>query len=388
MAHSDLSRRSLLKRGGAALAGLGVLRLAGPAHAFGDESGGEVVPWLDRPEPNPVPEVIVRQLDWERLDSWLTPPDQFFVIKHFDEPKLSERDWRLEIGGLVARPMTLSLADLKDRARQEVTFTLECSGNSAFPFNPGLVGNATWAGTPLAPLLEEAGVEESGSEVVFWGADAGEQTWRDEITISERFARSMSLADAMAEENLLAYGMNGGDLPNLHGHPLRLIAPGWYGVANVKWLTRIEVLDRRYQGHFMARDYVTIREEERAGEPFWTFTLVGRDRLKSAPARVLRRGGRYGVQGAAWGARIAGVEVRVDDGPWRPATLTEGAGEEFAWTFWTFDWGTPGPGEHAVTSRATDANGNVQPAPDDPLLAGKQTYWESNGQITRRVRLA
>ena len=388
MEHSDLSRRSLLKQGGAALAGLGVLRLAGPAHAFQGESGGEVVPWLDRPAPNPVPEVIVRQLDWERLDSWLTPPDQFFVIKHFDEPKLSERDWRLEIGGLVARPMTLSLADLKDRARQEVTFTLECSGNSAFPFNPGLVGNATWAGAPLAPLLEEAGVLEAGTEVVFWGADAGEQTWRDEITISERFARSMSLADAMAEENLLAYEMNGGDLPNLHGYPLRLIAPGWYGVANVKWLTRIEVLDRRYQGHFMARDYVTIREEERAGEPFWTFTLVGRDRLKSAPARVLRRGGRYGVQGAAWGARIAGVEVRIDDGPWRPATLTEGAGEEFAWTFWTFDWGTPGPGEHAVTSRATDANGNVQPAPDDPLLAGKQTYWESNGQITRRVRLA
>ena len=387
MTPSAISRRTLVRQGGAALAGLGVLRLVGPARAFQDEPGGEVVPWLDRPEPNPVPEVIVRQLDWEQLDSWLTPPDEFFVVKHFNEPTLSERDWRLEVGGLVARPMTLTLDDLKARARRETTFALECSGNTGLPFFTGGVGNATWAGTPLAPLLEEAGVQAGGSEVVFWGADAGEQTWRD-VTITEQFARSMSLADALDANNLLAYEMNGEALPNLHGHPLRLIAPGWYGVANVKWLTRIEVLDRRYQGHFMARDYVTIREEERDGEPVWTFTLVGRDRLKSAPARVLHRGGRYGVQGAAWGAPIAGVEVRVDDGPWRPATLTEGAGDEFAWAFWTFDWGAPDPGEHAITSRATDVNGNVQPAPDDPFLAGKRTYWESNGQITRRVRVA
>ena len=308
------SRRSLLKQGGAALAGLGVLRLAGPAHAFQDEPGGEVVPWLDPPEPNPVPEVIVRQLDWERLDSWLTPPDQFFVIKHFDEPELNERDWRLEVGGLVERPLTLTLDELKARPRQEVTATLECSGNTGLPFFAGGVGNASWAGTPLAPLLEEAGVLEDGIEVVFWGADAGEQTWRDEIEVTERFARSMSLADAMAGENLLAYEMNGEELPNLHGYPLRLIAPGWYGVANVKWLERIEVLDRRYQGHFMARDYVTIREEERGGEPFWTFTLVGRDRLKSAPAKVTKLGDRYGIMGAAWGAPIAGVEVRIDGG--------------------------------------------------------------------------
>ena len=387
MTRSAISRRTLVRQGGAALAGLSVLRLAGPARAFQDEPGGEVVPWLDQPEPNPEPEAIVRQLEWEQLDSWLTPTDQFFVIKHFNEPELNERDWRLTIDGLVARPMALTLDDLKARARREVTFALECSGNTGLPFFIGGVGNATWAGTPLAPLLEEAGVEEAGSEVVFWGADAGEQTWR-EMTITERFARSMSLADALNADTLLAYEMNGEELPNLHGYPLRLIAPGWYGVANVKWLTRIEVLDRRYQGHFMARDYVTIREEEVDGETVWTFTAVGRDRLKSAPAKVIRRGGRYGIQGAAWGAPIAGVEVRIDDGPWRPATLGEGAGEEFAWAFWTVDWGRPDPGEHTVASRARAVDGEVQPAPDDPLLAGKTTYWESNGQITRRVRIS
>ena len=382
-----ISRRSLLQGGGAAIAGLSVLRLAGPAHAFPRVQDGVVIPWLDQPEPNPAPEVIVQQLNWEALDSWITPNDDFFVIKHFNLPELSVHDWRLEIGGLVAQPMTLTLDDLKARARQEATVTLECSGNSAFPFNKGLVGNAAWAGTPLASLLDEAGVLEEGTEVVFWGADAGEQIWRDEITITEQFARSMSLADARDATNLLAYEMNGEPLPPLHGFPLRLIAPGWYGVANVKWLTRIEVLDRRYQGHFMARDYVTIREEERAGETIWTFTSVSRDRLKSAPAKVTRQGGRYQIMGAAWGARIAGVEVRIDDEPWHAATLTE-EGDAFSWTFWTFAWGTPTPGEHTVTSRAIAASGEVQPAPDDALLTGKQTYWESTGQITRRIRIS
>ena len=386
MAGLDMSRRTMLARGGAAVAGLSVLRLAGPAHAFGRQSGDEVIPWLDQPDENPVPEVIVRQLEWEELDSWLTPPDQFFVIKHYDEPALDERDWTLEISGLVAKPLTLSLADLQARARREVTFTLECSGNSGLPFFTGGVGNATWGGTSLAALLEEAGVLEEGIEVVFWGADAGEQT-RGEVTITEQFARSMSLADAMHADNILAYEMNGEDLPSLHGHPVRLISPGWYGVANVKWLTRIEVIDRRFQGHFMARDYVTIREEEHGGESVWTFTSVTRDRIKSAPAKVTRSGDQHSIMGAAWGAPIAGVDVRIDDGDWQPATLTEGEGGQYSWVFWSFEWEAPDAGEHTVTSRAKGVNGEVQPAPDVPFLAGKTTYWESNGHITRRVRI-
>jgi DMSO/TMAO reductase YedYZ molybdopterin-dependent catalytic subunit len=360
------------------------LRLAGPASAFQTPDTVEVIPWLDQPEPNPVPEAIVRQITWEDLDSWITPNDEFFVIKHYNLPELNATDWRLEVGGLVDRPMTLSLDDLKARSRQEVTFTIECSGNSAFPFNKGLVSNATWAGAPLAALLDEAGVQAPGIEVVFWGADAGEQTWR-EMTVTEHFARSMSLEDARNPENLLAYEMNDEPLPDLHGFPLRLIAPGWYGIANVKWLSRIEVLDRRYMGNFMARDYVTIREEERDGQTLWTFTSVGRARLKSAPARVTRQGNQYQIMGAAWGAPIAGVEVRIDDGPWQPATLQDDDESDFTWTFWTLDWGTPTPGEHTVTSRAMAADGEVQPAPEDPFLTGKTTYWESNGQITRHI---
>lgn len=387
MKQSDISRRTLLKGGSATLAGYSMLRVAGPAHAFQTPVTGEAVPWSDQLVENPVPDVIVQQLDWESLDAWETPADEFFVIKHYNEPQLTEADWTLQLGGMVENPASFTLADLKARDRQEVTFTIECAGNTGLPFFNGGVGNATWAGTPLAPILEEAGVMEGGIEVIFWGADAGEQTWRDEITITEQFARSMSLEDAMSPDNILAYEMNGGDLPNLNGYPVRLIAPGWYGVANVKWLTRIEVRDTRYQGHFMARDYVTIREEDIDGETVWTMSSVSRSRLKSAPAKVTRDGDSYQVMGAAWGAPIASVDVRIDDGDWQAATLGEGEGSDFAWTFWTFDWGTVEPGEHTVTSRATDADGNVQPAPDDPLLAGKATYWESNGHVTRTVAI-
>jgi len=409
----DMSRRTLLKGGSAAFAGLSVLRVAGPAHAFPGRPGAEeVIPWLDQP---PDPPFEIHQLKWEELDSWLTPNDDFFIVSHFNQPDLDEDAWRLGISGLVAHPRTLTLDHLKGRPRREVDFTLECSGNTGLPFFTGGVGNARWAGTPLAPLLRQAGVLEEGIEVVFWGADAGTVTIRDnsgvlgpgrtgtvtpdaggglDLTITEQFARSMTLDDAMNPDNLLCYEMNGVPLPEEHGFPVRLIAPGWYGVANVKWLTRIEVLDQQYRGNFMARDYVTIREQVRDGTTVWTFTNVRHDRLKSAPAKVTRRGGRYAIMGAAWGAPIAQVQVKIDDGPWRAATLKRQrarkrsrGGGDFAWTFWTLHWGKPARGVHRITSRAIDVDGNVQPAPNDPYLASKVTFWESNGQITRRVQI-
>jgi DMSO/TMAO reductase YedYZ molybdopterin-dependent catalytic subunit len=184
--------------------------------------------------------------------------------------------------------------------------------------------------------------------------------------------------------------MNGGPLPAPNGFPLRLIAPGWYGVANVKWLTRIEVIDRRHAGRFMARDYVTIREEQRGAETVWTFATVGQDRLKSAPAKVTRRGNRHAIMGAAWGAPIAAVQVRIDDGPWMPTKLLghrprRKRSTGYAWRFWTFDWPNAAPGEHRITSRAFDIHGNMQPAANDPFLASRRTYWESNGHISRVV---
>jgi hypothetical protein len=159
------------------------------------------------------------------------------------------------------------------------------------------------------------------------------------------------------------------------------------------------VLDHRYPGRLMARDYVSIREQQRDGETVWTFTTVSQSRLKSAPAKVTRRNGRYGIIGAAWGAPVEAVEVQVDDGPWMAARLDspartvaaevptkdEPADENdrsglqtgrsgYAWRFWRLDWGKPASGEHEIRSRAFDVNGNMQPAPDDPFLASKRTY--------------
>src|SRR5262249_39231320 len=154
---------------------------------------------------------------------------------------------------------------------------------------------------------------------------------------------------------------------------------------NVKWLTALELREAAYEGRFMGRDYVTIREEQRGGKTVAVYTSVGRARLKSAPAKVTVKDGAYRIVGAAWGGRVAGLGARIDGGPWVPATLEEGAGGETAWTFWYLDWADPDPGEHTVTSRAIDTEGNVQPAMDEPAIASKRTYWESNGQITRRI---
>jgi DMSO/TMAO reductase YedYZ molybdopterin-dependent catalytic subunit len=386
MSSSGVTRRDVLRMGGAAAASLATFSIAGPASAFPRQAGDEVIPWLDQPAMNPVPDVIGTQLVWEGLTSWLTPTEEFFTIKHYNLPAIDVRNWKLDLTGLVDRPRMLSLDEIRARPRAEVTFTLECSGNSAFPFNPGLIGNARWAGTPLAAVLQEAGIQAAGKEVVFFGTDAGEEMVRA-VKITETFARSMSVEDAMNEGALLCYEMNGEPLTPAHGFPVRLIVPGWYGVANVKWLARIEVLDTRYAGKFMGRDYVTLREEQRDGQTVWTFTSVTKDRLKSAPAKVTRAGGHYTVMGAAWGAAIAGVEVKIDEGPWLPATVSRNQESDVTWAFWTRDWGMPAAGEHTITSRAIDTGGQVQPAMDDPRITKKLTYWEANGQITRRVRI-
>jgi DMSO/TMAO reductase YedYZ molybdopterin-dependent catalytic subunit len=383
MQNPTLSRRELLVAGGATLATMALLnsRLASAAPL---QQGDEVIPWLDQPEENPVPEVIDNQLVWEELDSWITPNNKFFGIAHYGWPEIDPDQWQLAIEGMVANPLILTLDELKARPRQEVTFTIECSGNHGLPFFDGGIGNAAWAGTPLASLLEEAEVLADGSEVVFFGADTGEETVR-ETQLIQHFARSMSLAEAMQPENLLCYEMNGEPLPARNGAPLRLIAPGWYGIANVKWLQRIEIWNTRLANRFMARDYVTIRQAGTEVEPVWSESWVGRALLKSAPARVIRTGNEYRIEGAAWGAPIRYVEVKIDDGPWQRAELDRSQHAEDAWSFWTFDWADPSVGEHTITTRAVDTSGKIQPAQDDPLIANKLTYWESNGQITRRV---
>jgi DMSO/TMAO reductase YedYZ molybdopterin-dependent catalytic subunit len=383
----ELQRRTVLS--GAVAAGA-LLQ----ARAFAQSAPSrKVIPWTDQPPPVPPPlaNVVKGITPWESLDSWITPNDQFFSIAHYDRPMINEKAWRLDVAGMVNKPMTLALTNLKALPRLEVTSTLECSGNNGLPFAVSTIGNAQWAGASLANLLHAAQIQTGAIEVVFYGTDQGEEVVHKdtpmEVKFNGTFARSMSIEDAMNPANLLCYEMNGSPLPAANGFPVRLIAPGWFGVSNVKWLRRIELRDSRYVGRFMGRDYVTVREVQRDGKTTVTETSVGRMLLKSAPARVTLQDGRYRIEGMAWGpAPVAAVEVKIDDGLWTKAVL-DASRSEHAWQAWHLDW-SPTPGEHTVSSRATDRSGKVQPPMDDPLIAGKKTYWESNGQITRHIRIA
>lgn len=383
MSSSDVDRRDVLAGAGATMVAL-LLGSPAFAHAYPRREGEQLVPFIDQPPAPPKP--VFNLQPWEQLDSWITPNDRFFRVSHYNEPAISEASWRLEVTGLVERPRSYTLADLKRRSRADVVFTVECGGNNGLPWLVSAIGNAKWGGTPLAPILAESGIRPGGVEVVFFGHDEGEETVRG-LKLKQNFGRSMTVEDAMSPANLVCYEMNGTPLPLSHGFPARLIAPGWYGVANVKWLKRIEVRETRFMGRFMARDYVTIREERRNGETVAVETSVGRARLKSAPGKVTSKGRDYRIYGAAWGAPIARVEVRIDDGPWREATIDQTNDAPYAWKIWTLEWPNPAPGEHAITSRATDAQGNVQPAMADPIIASKKTYWESFGQVTRKVRV-
>jgi DMSO/TMAO reductase YedYZ molybdopterin-dependent catalytic subunit len=396
---SNISRREALSRGSNVLAALAFFD--SPLFAWAQE-GERTIPWVDQPPPPP--KEIAEQmgtdmnlLDWQSLDSWITPNRKFFRASHYRTPVLNAENWKLEIGGLVDKRRLYSLNEIKALPKKDVIFAMECSGNSGFPWFEGGVGNARWSGTPLAPVLERAGLKKGAIEVVLFGSDGGDETIPyiegggeklADIKMKLEFARSMSVTDALNPANLLCYEMNGEPLPPHNGFPVRLIAPGWYGIANVKWLKRIELRDTRFMGPYMAERYVTIREEPgRNGEVHWTRMSVSRSHVKSIPARVTLKNGRYTVRGAAWGAPITRVEVRFDQGPWTVATIDQGQQYEFAWKFWDIDWKSPSPGLHMITCRAIDRDGNVQPAPSDWQIAKKRTYWESNGQITRTVRI-
>jgi DMSO/TMAO reductase YedYZ molybdopterin-dependent catalytic subunit len=383
-----MQRRELLLSGATA----GITMISGRAFAQGATSGDKLITWTDVPPPVPksLHNVIKGITRWEDLATWVTPNDKWFSIAHYERPKIDPKTWRLDISGLVVKPGTLTLDQLKALPRKEVISTIECSGSNGLPFAQSMIGNATWAGASLADTLRAAGIKDGGIEVVFYGIDKGEETVRSgtplEYKYIANFARSMPIAEAMNPANLLCYEMNGSPLPPANGYPVRLIVPGWYGVANVKWLTRIDVLDKRYLGRFMGRDYVTIREEQHGDHTIMAETTVGRMLLKSAPSRIVQREGRYRIDGMAWGPAVAVVEVKLDNGPWMKAAL-DASKSEHTWRFWHLD--TPlTSGEHTVTSRAIDTSGKVQPTMDDPIIANKKTYWESNGQITRHVQIS
>jgi DMSO/TMAO reductase YedYZ molybdopterin-dependent catalytic subunit len=394
MSPTALSRRDLL-RGSVALAACTLA--SRPLDAFGLEpqAGEELIPFLD-PQPYDPKRPMLR---WANLNSWITPKEDLYEVSHYPKPKIGPAtkpaDWKVEFTGYLKRPTSLTLADLMKRPHKTVTAMLECGGNGSNPGFAGACGNLRWTGTPLGPLLKDLGLVKRSEEIVLYGSDEKVEKIREK-DLPQNFARSLSLEHALRDEVLLAWAHNGDPLLDIHGFPLRLVVPGWFGIAWVKWLKRVDVLDRRFMGKWMAREYVTIRGEAREGTDWtnWRETSVCNLCCKSVTARAVKRSnGSVRFSGAAWsdGTPLKSVEVRLDDGPWQPAAIerkpARGLDTKFTWSFWHFDCPSPASGEHTVVSRATDADGRVQPAADDPTMKNKATYWEANQQWVRRIRL-
>jgi DMSO/TMAO reductase YedYZ molybdopterin-dependent catalytic subunit len=335
---------------------------------------------------NSVPRI--RCFDLRQLTSFLTPEEQFYTFHQTQAVGAIAAEWRLRIGGFVDHPKEFTLTELKQRSdKREETVTLECAGNSAGPAANGLLSTGLWSGVGLASILKECGIKPEAREVAFFGMDLESEPGTPDAS---PHGRSIYVQDALSSEAMLAFELNGKQLSSDRGFPLRLILPGWYGMTQIKWLTRIEVLDRRFEGSHMSRNYHTMRSAESPEQDFWIETSISKTKLKSIVARVTRRKQadghfRYRISGAAWGGpkTVQSVEVRIDSGPWEPAQI-EKRGDPYAWLLWSFDWRNAAPGPHTLVCRAIDLEGHIQPTEVEWRKTIK-TARENNSQWPRRI---
>jgi DMSO/TMAO reductase YedYZ molybdopterin-dependent catalytic subunit len=314
----------------------------------------------------------------EGVASWVTPNRWFFVRNHFEVPVIDRARWRLRVEGLVERPREWTWEELAALPERSVFATVECAGNGrsflrerapGVQWGAGAIGHAEWTGVPLRLVLERSGVRPGAAEVLFEGGDRGSEADHPEPM---PFARSLPLAKALHPDTLLARRMNGEELDPLHGYPLRLFVPGWYGVASVKWLTRIEVLDRPYRGYFQSVKYTVARRAPGGVEA----VVVGPMQVKAEIVRPAE-GAVLGVGtnrlfGMAWAGEdaIEAVEVSTDGGrTWGRAELL-GPRAPYSWALWEFLWEVADAGPYELLCRAVSAAGAVQPAEHDPLNGG------------------
>jgi DMSO/TMAO reductase YedYZ molybdopterin-dependent catalytic subunit len=295
----------------------------------------------------------------------VTPTALFYRRSHFPIPVLDPVAWRLGVGGMVHRPLSLSLPGLARLPAETMAVTLECAGNGrellrppapGVPWGLGAVGTAEWTGVRLADVLARAGIRPGAGEVIFGGADGGAV---DGSAHPISFERSLPVRDALESGALLAYAMNGRPLPVRHGYPLRLVVPGWYAVASVKWLTDIRVVGAPFDGFFQATHYVYDRG---SGPREAVRQMQVRALITRPGAGQQLPGGGVIVRGVAWSgaAPIAGVEVSVAGRPWRKARLV-GVQAAHGWQQWEFLVGGLRPGETTIRARAADLAGRVQP---------------------------
>lgn len=310
-------------------------------------------------------------LPLEALRYDVTPLGLHYLLIHFDIPEIDADAHEVAIGGAVGEPLRLSVAALRQRPRVTHRVTMECAGNGRALLHPRpvsqpwlteAVGTAEWTGTPLAPLLREAGVDDSAVEVVFTGADHG-----IERGVEQDYQRSLPLSEALREDVLLAYEMNGVPLPPQHGAPLRLVVPGWYGMAHVKWLKAVTVVSEPFTGYQNAVAYRLKQEADELGEPVSRIAPRALVRPPGHPDFMSRvravPAGACLLDGRAWSGYgpVTRVEVTTDGGAsWADATLEPDGAAPWAWRGWRYEWDAV-PGEHTVSARATDATGRVQP---------------------------
>jgi DMSO/TMAO reductase YedYZ molybdopterin-dependent catalytic subunit len=382
------TRRDII-RGGLAVAGLGMLGIpewALPALAQSET----IVPFTDIPDNvrwETPPDR--RTLDIRTIDGPFTPADKFATTQHYGHPVVDPATFSLKVSGLVERPTSLSLDQLKKMGAVDVVAGFECSGNRG-PLQ-GLCGNGRWTGIPLKKVLDTAGVKASAREFIFFGADHGEEDVEfrtQKFPLDVPFGRSMNREKVMSLEPFLAWSLNGAPLTKHQGAPLRLIVPGWYGVANVKWLSQIHIQEDAYAGKYQARWYRTIKGEMIDGQMKYMETAVTHMQLKSFIARVTKDSSQYKVLGVVLndGTPLRSVEVKVDDGPWQPATLDGTTKDKYGWKLFTYIWKGATPGDHILVSRVTDITGAVQPTEQE--LETKKSFLEQNSQTPRKVKVA
>jgi DMSO/TMAO reductase YedYZ molybdopterin-dependent catalytic subunit len=390
---NELTRRDTLRLGLMTAAGMALV----PDWAVPALAQGEVdVPFTDYPAnyvTSPA-DGARRTLDLRKIDGLITPANQFFFIQHYDKPQVDPAAYRLKVTGLVSKPAELTLSDLQSMRAVDVVNGYECSGNSPRGMQ-GLSSCGRFTGVRLRDVLRRVGVDDKAREVVFFGADKGNEdvVFRQQtLKVQQQFARSITLENAMKAEPLLAWSLNGTPLDRDHGFPLRVIMPGWYGVANVKWLSEIHLQENRFLGNFQARWYRTVRAVGGTGElndaaTQFVESEVSKLNLKSVIARVRKSGDAHTVYGFVLndGTPLRSVEVKVDEGPWQRAVL-DPANTQFSWKLFSYRWTGATPGEHTLVSRVTDATGAVQPTAAE--LARKKTFLEDNSQFPRKVMIA
>jgi DMSO/TMAO reductase YedYZ molybdopterin-dependent catalytic subunit len=318
----------------------------------------------------------------EALRYDITPVGLHYLLIHFDIPLIDAAGYEVAVGGHVGRPLRLSLDDIRARPATTLAVTLECAGNGRARLSPRpvsqpwlgeAVGTAEWTGTSLRTVLEDAGVRDDAVDVVFCGLDRGVQGG-----VEQFYERSLTIEDAMRDEVLLAYAINGQPLPPQHGFPLRVIVPGWYGMTHVKWLRSITVLDRPFQGYQQTTAYHFRKTEEDGGDPVTRMlprALMAPPGIQQwLPRLRMVEPGVHSIEGRAWSGRgeVVSVEFSADGGAtWAPAEL-HGAVSPYAWRGWTYRWSATHAGEYELCARAIDSAGNVQPVDESWNLEGVQ----------------